>query len=451
LRDSFGGQLAKAIECYGRHYDPQRPGENWYQGINYIALLKRAERDHGPVEAKGNPDAMARAMIEALEPKALPSTDDPWLLASVAEAYLALGRFDKAAEYFGLYTRHPSVDAFQLNGTIRQLEEVWQLKAGAQGAEAILTNLKGALAHKENGFVSLSGDERRAISKAGNIEFQNCFETVTTGGKFINFGLLKRIVACGASVAAIQIKLGQAGRTVGTGFLVKGSDFSPTLSGDKSYILTNAHVMWDHTRNQGIEDKAISPEVARVVFENDQIDGRTDAYGCRVVWQSPSSQLDATLIELDRRVDHTVPLEVAPSTTALSVASETTKGTKLAVLGHPQGGSLAVGVQGSLDEMQGTLVDRGPRSNTENPIFLHYMTPTEPGNSGSPVFEAESWRVVGLHHVGFVEGTRGLPRLGGQAGEQMCNEGIWIESIRAAAKNELSPEPARNGRRKWWG
>jgi Trypsin-like peptidase domain len=451
LRDSFGGQLCKAIECYGRHYDPQRPGENSYQGINYIALLKRAQNDRIKTEVKGDPDTLAKNIIEALEPKAVPDADDPWLLATVGEAYLAIGRFDKAAEFFGLYAKHPRVDAFQLNGTIRQLEEVWQLKAGAQGAEAILTNLKSALAQKDSGFVSLTGEERRAIAKAGTVEFQSCFETVTTGGKFINFGFLKRIVACGASVAAIQIKLGQAGRTVGTGFLVKGSDFSPTLSGDKSYILTNAHVMWDHTRNQGIEDKAISPDVARVVFENDQIDGRTDVYGCTVIWQSPSSLLDATLIELDRRVDHTVPLELAPSNTLLSVASETSKGTKLAVLGHPQGGSLSIGVLGTIEEMQGTLVDRGPRANTEDPIFLRYMTPTEPGNSGSPVFEAEGWRVVGLHHVGFVEGTRGLAKLGGKAGEQLANEGIWIESIRTAVKNELSPAPQRNERRKWWG
>ncbi len=451
LRDSFGGQLGKAIECYGRDFDPQRPGENWYQGINYIALLKRAQRDRIPADAKADPDTMAKGMIAALEPKAVPDTDEPWLLASVGEAYLALGDFQNAAKYFGLYTNHSQINAFHLNGTVRQLEEVWQLTSTAKEAGAILTNMKAALAKMDGGFVSLGAGERRAIAQAGNVEFQQFFETTTTGGKYINFGLLKRIVACGASVAAIQIKLGQAGRTVGTGFLVKGSDFSATLSSDKSYILTNAHVVWDHARNQGYEDKAISPEVARIVFENDQIDGRPDVYTCRVVWQSPSSQLDATLIELNRRVDHIAPLEIAPANTPLSVASGTTKGTKLAVLGHPQGGNLSIGVLGSLDEMQGTLVDRGPRANTENPVFLHYMTPTEPGNSGSPVFEAESWRVVALHHVGFVEGTRGLAKLGGKAGEHLANEGIWIESIRAAVKDELSPDPKRRGRKKWWG
>lgn len=449
LRDGFSGQLGKAIECYGRHYDPQRPGENSWQGLNYISLLKRAERDRVKVQAKGEADALARNLIAALEPKAA-GADDPWLLATLGEAELALGRYDKAAEYLGHYARHPRVEAFQLNGTVRQLEEVWQIQAGPDGAGAILANLKGALAQAENGFVTLKAEERRAIAKAENIEFQHHFETTTRDGKYINFGLLKRIVACGASVAAIQIKMGHAGRTVGTGFLVHGPDFSPKLAREKSYILTNAHVIWDHGRNQGSEDKAISPDTARVIFENDLIDGRTDAYSCSVVWQSPSNCHDATLLELDRRVAHIEPLQIAPSSSPLVVASEPTPGTRLAVLGHPLGGSLALGVSGSLEEMKGTLVDRGPRARTNRPVFLHYITPTEPGCSGSPVLETENWRVVGLHHAGYIEGSTGLAKLGGQAGTNMANEGIWIESIREALKDELSPETRRGGRRRWW-
>ncbi|MFN0218259.1 MAG: trypsin-like peptidase domain-containing protein [Hyphomicrobium sp.] len=450
LRERFGGQLDKAIESYGRNVDPQRPSENFYHGVNYLALLKRAERDGVKVTAKAEANSLARGMIAAMEPHLTASTD-PWFVASLGEAYLALRYYGKAAECMARYAN--MANAFELNSTVRQLEEVWQIKSAAEGAGAILTNLKAALAQKDNGFVSLAPEERKLIAKAESVEFQQVFESATPGGKFVNFGLLKMIVERGAAVAAIQMRLGQSGRTMGTGFLVRGPDFSPSLSADRSYVLTNAHVLWDRTGDQGLEDKALAPDVARIIFENDEIDGRSDVYDCaKVVWQSPSSLHDATLVELNRRVDHVEPLELAPANYPLTVTEDISKSSRLAVLGHPQGGHLAIGILGSLDEMKGTLVDKGPRVNCTDPVFLHYETPTEPGNSGSPVFEADTWRVVALHHAGFVEGKGGLAKLAGKSGTNLANEGIYIESIRAAVRAKLDPPPPPSQkRRKWFG
>jgi len=50
---------------------------------------------------------------------------------------------------------------------------------------------------------------------------------------------------------------------------------------------------------------------------------------------------------------------------------------------------------------------------------LHYRTDTEPGSSGSPVFNNE-WDLVALHHAGFHEG-----------GGKVINEGIRISAIAA--------------------
>jgi V8-like Glu-specific endopeptidase len=80
-------------------------------------------------------------------------------------------------------------------------------------------------------------------------------------------------------------------------------------------------------------------------------------------------------------------------------------------------------------------------------VFLHYRTPTQPGNSGSPVLEAERWQVVGLHHAGFDE-SEGRAKLGGKAGRDRANEGIHINSIRGAINAALSPEKRK--RRKWF-
>ena len=60
-----------------------------------------------------------------------------------------------------------------------------------------------------------------------------------------------------------------------------------------------------------------------------------------------------------------------------------------------------------------------------NESLLHYRTPTEPGSSGSPVFEPEDWRVVALHHKGSEE----LRRIDGVEGTCEANEGIAILTL----------------------
>ena len=446
LRSVYGTHLVSAIDCYMSQYDPAKPGDEYWHGINYIALLHRAKQDRIEIKDAADANELARNMIAALEPKAA-TENDAWVLATIGEAYLTLGNYDKAAEYLALYAKHTKVDAFALNGTIRQLEQVWRLTAEPNGPGAIVTGLKAALADMEGGTIRLSAQERRALIAApvdAKFEHQMVFEAKVAGGRAINFYTLKRIVQCGTAVTAIQKRTGNLRTTVGTGFLVKGSDFG--FNDDKSYVLTNAHVVWDQTQG-GFETHAIMPGQAAIIFENDVIDGKEVVYECEVVWQSPSSRHDATLLALKTKVTNVTALEIALGNTPLIVASGPaggsgggTPGTRLAVLGHPGGGSLAVSTLGSLDETQATLVDKGPRGNEADPVFLHYETPTEPGNSGSPVFETESWKVVALHHAGFV--GEGMNKLGGKQGKNLANEGIHIESILKAAR-EAALELAR--------
>ena len=55
--------------------------------------------------------------------------------------------------------------------------------------------------------------------------------------------------------------------------------------------------------------------------------------------------------------------------------------------------------------------------------FLHYEADTEPGSSGSPVFD-DRWQVVCLHHASVRAPDR--TELGG-----FVNEGIRVASLRA--------------------
>jgi hypothetical protein len=89
------------------------------------------------------------------------------------------------------------------------------------------------------------------------------------------------------------------------------------------------------------------------------------------------------------------------------------KKAKAYVVGHPLGSGLQISLHDSvlLD------IDEAKR-------LVHYRTPTDPGSSGSPVFNSK-WQVIGLHHGGSDE----TPRLHG-SGSYEANEAISLLSIR---------------------
>lgn len=86
------------------------------------------------------------------------------------------------------------------------------------------------------------------------------------------------------------------------------------------------------------------------------------------------------------------------------------------VAGHPGGRLKEIAIRAS--ELALQLED-----------FLHYTADTEPGSSGSPVFN-DQWEVVALHHAG-------VP---GEGGVRVANEGVRVSSIlRDLASRELAP------------
>ncbi|MGW3128350.1 trypsin-like serine peptidase [Streptomyces sp. NPDC001123] len=96
------------------------------------------------------------------------------------------------------------------------------------------------------------------------------------------------------------------------------------------------------------------------------------------------------------------------------------------VIGHPMGRLKEIAVRDNM--LQVRLDD-----------FLHYMTDTEPGNSGSPVFN-DQWEVVALHHSGVPktddqgrvlrrDGQVWQPGDGDDAVDWVANEGVRVSSI----------------------
>jgi tetratricopeptide (TPR) repeat protein len=435
FRGRFAPALLQAIDAYGGVYDKTKPGESYWHGINYIALLFRAQTDGIAVAQPTDLRQLARNMIGALE-TAAKDRKDAWLIATVGEAYLALGEYQKAAEHFGVYARHPDVNAFMLDGTIRQLEQVWWLQAGPSDGGPILAGLKAAMAGRSDGMLTLTAGEQRTIARADVAAYRGILETMLPDAEVVLYQTLRTIVARGAAVCMIRKKTLEAH---GTAFLVNGKALSSKLD-DEAYLLTNAHVVSDQKNDQDFS--AIPPEDACVFFEADAGDTIPERYSCepKVVWSSPSSELDATLLKLTKPVPHVTALCPMEKDIQLRVddAEHSVKGSLLAVIGHPRGQALSLLIAGDINNTNGTLVDMGPRdANTTEPVLLHYRTPTEPGNSGSPVFETRSWDVVALHHAGFDPRT-GRPALGGRTGSHMANEGIFIGSIQKAVDAALS-------------
>lgn len=389
-RTWFERALAEYLQTY--RFDPAR---YYWHGINVVALLHRAGADGIPIDNAPDPGLISRAILDALRTQ---DADDPFALATRLEAFLALGDQQAAEEAALAYSRHPGADAFEVGSTLRQLQQVWRLTDDAPPGATILPVLRAARLHGEHGAVRTKPDGvaseienvRRARSRLEKVFGADTMVTL----KWYEMGLLRT-----RSVARIE-RLD--GRGHGTGWLVRAEDFFPGRSG--VLLLTNAHVV-----NPAGTDDALTPDRAQANFQGlDAVLPLDD----RVVWSSPPDQLDATFLALK---------DGAPAAEGVPLAARKIRAgvppPRLYIIGHPDGRDLELSLH---DNKLLACNDR----------LLHYRTPTEPGSSGSPVFEDASWTAVGLHHAGgWYAGLDGrtLP-------PYEANEGISVLAIQEATR-----------------
>lgn len=214
----------------------------------------------------------------------------------------------------------------------------------------------------------------------------------------------------GAARALSVARIGlDSSKGFGTGFLLKGKDLKDDW-GEELVLITNAHVV-----SNDPAENAMRPEEAIVIFE--AIDNTKEFRDFEILFSSPSTELDATVLKFskDSQVELTEltrGLKFYPVSKYLP-AIETPPTQKAYIIGHPFGGTLQISFQDNL------VIDHDKSSK------IHYRTPTEGGNSGSPVFN-QQWDLIGLHHAGSEE----MPCLNGKPGTYEANEGIWIQAIR---------------------
>jgi lysozyme family protein len=407
-RSSASAQLAlkNAVAAYRKPYDLD--SANTWHGVNLLALLYNCKRLGLRVAPDLEVQTLANKVIAALE--AVPAEKrDPWRLATLSEAVLALGNWEKVEETLREYLGAPDVQAFHLNSTLRQFTEIWGLESASEEGRKLVDLLRARLLKMPGGNLQLSADEVRRLRSAPPITPRLEALLGIEGPR--NYQWWKTGLDRAASVASVRRRLG--GR-VGTGFLVRAQDLGLQQTAEL-LLLTNFHVI-----NENGVSPAIRPRDAEVVFESVDA-GRV--YGVnRIVWSSGVDQCDACAVELSTPVAGITPMPVDADLPSLEAKP------RVYIIGHPGGRDLAFSFQDN--EM---LDHEGPpQGHPQIPgvCRVHYRAPTEGGSSGSPVFN-DSWEVIALHHKG---GQIGMPRLNGLPGSYAANEGIAIQSLMAASK-----------------
>jgi hypothetical protein len=143
-----------------------------------------------------------------------------------------------------------------------------------------------------------------------------------------------------------------------------------------------------------------------------------------IVWTSPRERHDCTVLRLAEPVQGIVPLPLAKGLPLLEPSA------RVYLIGHPLGRELSFSLQdNALLDHEGPPAGKPP---IQGVCRVHYRAPTEPGNSGSPVFNANLWEVIALHHMG---GKTGMQKLNGEPGSYAANEGIALTSIVAGIAN----------------
>ncbi|HEV7239497.1 MAG TPA: serine protease [Thermoanaerobaculia bacterium] len=337
--------LASADHYYKAYREA--PIENLWHGINYVAIARYARKNLQVQFPEASPEEVATgilrdlAYLESLDRMAI------WDYATRGEAALALGNVAQAKQSYQLYLSHPKMNQFMRASSRRQLVELWQLPETHE-----LVQL----------FDHAGVPERRPVI-ATQVRPQARF----LDSRYADVKNHPKARMWARTVARLGSTLFVGD---GTGFLFDGAAISKKLEG-KPLLLTCAHVCPDAVPADRIRTMFFGPgqdDERHVIVEYAEL-----------LWTSPD--LDASLLLLGAAP---YGLKLAP------VAKKAVKVGDIAIIiGHPMGGAKLASLENNeVREIEDTR--------------LYYLSATDPGSSGSPVFNA-AWQLIGIHRAGIDE------------------------------------------------
>jgi endonuclease I/V8-like Glu-specific endopeptidase len=303
------------------------------------------------------------------------------------------------------------------SGGVSQVETPERIHKRLQRLEQIATQ-ETAIRHTERSAGTQSGEAVRSflVETIG-------FERVLGKADFLGINFLEMALAVSRFVGRINIRT-SPGRTAGfgTGFMV-----SPRL------LMTNNHVL-------ASVEAAFHSEV-EFDYQNDKLSRLLPVVPYALDPQTffiTNRDLDYTLVAVkEHSVDGKVALKNYGWSRLNGQQGKALLGDSLNIIQHPKGDVKQIVLRSN------QLVDLLD-------TFAHYTTDTEPGSSGSPVYN-DQWEVVALHHSGVpkTEGDNFMARDGsiwrpGMDPDQLewvANEGVRISSlVEHIQKQALSPE-----------
>jgi Trypsin-like peptidase domain len=397
--------LQLALAAYREAYEQNR--DRLWHGINVVALLARADGDGIGLLDFADAGAAARTIArDILDRVAADPDPDAWDEAIAIEACLALRSHDEAVEWAARFAADPDADPFKIASVLRQLIEIWQLDTFRPPGDVLLPILRSALLKLEGGTVSVAThDVRRArIAEPPDPGLEKVLGTV----RFQSLTWYRTGLARCRAVARVENAFEDG---IGTGFLMEGPTLHPALP--PTVFVTNGHVI----------PEDLPPRDAVIVFRGLDSDvGSRQQFRIRRSWwyeRSQSPGLDTTLLELDGQPDDVTPVPLSARLPNL----DATDPPRAYLIGHPRG----------LAQPQFTMQDNVLLDYDDQ--VVHYRSPTEPGSSGSPVFDSQ-WKLIALHHAGGFD----TPRLNNKGGTYAANEGISLRAILSGLQNR-PPRP----------
>jgi endonuclease G len=242
---------------------------------------------------------------------------------------------------------------------------------------------------------AIASGEPAAVSSAGAV-----LERIIKTDDLLGVGYLAGGVEAAQAVGRINIR-DERGRLVGYG---TGSLVSPELLLTNHHVLTDARVAGWSSVEFDYQDGSDGTPLPMCGFELDPdrfFLADQDLDFALVAVKAPAGQLSR--FGFNRLVE---------------AEGKAIVGDFVTIIQHPRGEKKQVALR------ENRIVDVLDR-------FLHYETDTEPGSSGSPVFN-DQWEIVALHHAG-------VPAPGGELGG-VINEGIRISRLLAHLRaQDVSP------------
>ena len=236
-------------------------------------------------------------------------------------------------------------------------------------------------------------EEKLILRRVKLDEYDNiAFERIIGESDLFPISYLESGLRAGESVCRISVR-DAYGRIqgYGTGFMVSDS-----------LIMTNNHVIRS--------ERVALNSLVEFNFQEDKDFMPCPSYNYKL---DPArlfitnEELDFTLVAVK---ENEINGKKASDFGYLELIKETNKileGEYVSIIQHPKGGPKAV-----------TIRENEVRA--INGDYMHYLTDTEPGSSGSPVFN-DQWMVVALHHSGVPDPDK--------KGNWIANEGVRISSI----------------------